>query len=378
MLLVALAVVVLAFTALAERLDFPAPLLLIAVGVAASYVPGRPGDPPRARGRAARAAAAAAVRRRDPDLARRLQRQPPRRSCCSRSAWSCSPPLGVGAVVHALMPGHLVAGRRSRSAPSSRRRTPSRRPRSRRRIGLPRRIVTILEGESLLNDATALVALRTAIAADRRWASSAVATSASTSWSPSVGGVLVGFVVFVVVAKLRKRITDPVLDTAISFVVPFAAYIAAEEIHASGVIAVVVAGLLLGHKAPILQTAQSRIAERMNWRTIAFVLENTVFLLIGLQARWILDDVGDEHPVAARASPRSAPPTLVGVIVLRMVWVFAARYLLVRPGPDPSTGRRPPWTLHLHPRLGRHARRGHAGRGVRDPGGHRRTARCCC
>ena len=72
---------------------------------------------------------------------------------------------------------------------------------------------------------------------------------------------------------------------------PFAAYIAAEKIHGSGVIAVVVAGLLLGHKAPILQTAQSRIAERMNWRTIAFVLENTVFLLIGLQAEWLLDDV---------------------------------------------------------------------------------------
>ena len=69
---------------------------------------------------------------------------------------------------------------------------------------------------------------------------------------------------------------------------PFAAYIVAEEIHASGVVASWSPGLLLGHKAPILQTAQSRIAERMNWRTIAFFLENTVFLLIGLQARWIL------------------------------------------------------------------------------------------
>ena len=69
-----------------------------------------------------------------------------------------------------------------------------------------------------------------------------------------------------------------------------------------GVIAVVVAGLLLGHKAPILQTAQSRIAERMNWRTIAFVLENTVFLLIGLQAGWIIGDVGGQRPVAARGS----------------------------------------------------------------------------
>ena len=99
------------------------------------------------------------------------------------------------------------------------------------------------------------------------------------------GGVAVGLAMFMLVALLRKRVTDPVFDTGMSFVVPFAAYVAAEEIHASGVVAVVVAGLLLGHKAPIIQTAQSRIAERMNWRTIAYILENTVFLLIGLQAR---------------------------------------------------------------------------------------------
>ncbi len=103
----------------------------------------------------------------------------------------------------------------------------------------------------------------------------------------------VGFVFFLVVAKLRRHLTDPVLDSGLSLVVPFAAYVAAEEVHASGVIAVVVAGLLLGHKAPILQTAQSRIAERLNWRTIAFVLENTVFLLIGLQARSIVEGAGE-------------------------------------------------------------------------------------
>ena len=137
-----------------------------------------------------------------------------------------------------------------------------------RRIGLPRRIVTILEGESLLNDATALVALRTAIAA------AGVGITALEVGVDFVvaagGGVAVGLAMFMLVALLRKRVTDPVFDTGMSFVVPFAAYIAAEEIHASGVVAVVVAGLLLGHKAPIIQTAQSRIAERMNWRTIAY------------------------------------------------------------------------------------------------------------
>ena len=120
---------------------------------------------------------------------------------------------------------------------------------------------------------------------------------------------------------------------------PFAAYIAAEEIHASGVHRVVVAGLLLGHKAPILQTAQSRIAERMNWRTIAFLLESTVFLLIGLQARWIIGDVVGQRPRPAGSS-RVCAAHAGGVIVLRMVWVFLARYLLVRPGPDGRPVRR--------------------------------------
>ncbi|MDQ7993293.1 MAG: cation:proton antiporter, partial [Propionicimonas sp.] len=207
-----------------------------------------------------------------------------------------------------------------------------------RRIGLPRRLVTILEGESLLNDATALVGLRTAIAAI------GVGMSA---WQvagdflvAAGGGVLAGFLVFRVVAWFRPRITDPVLDTAVSFVVPFVAYLAAEAIHASGVLAVVVTGLLLGHKAPLLQTAKSRVTERTNWKTIAFLLENTVFLLIGLQANWILADVArSQVPAAVVASTCLA--TLVAVILLRLAWVFATRYLLVRPV-DPVTGERAP------------------------------------
>jgi CPA1 family monovalent cation:H+ antiporter len=157
------------------------------------------------------------------------------------------------------------------------------------------------------------------------------------------GGVLIGLLTFLVVAKVRKKVTEPLLDTAISLVTPFAAYLVAEEIHASGIIAVVIAGLLLGHKAPVLQTAPSRIAERTNWRTIAYVLENTVFLLIGLQARWILEDVA-ASPLSAGRIIAVCGAALVAVIVLRLLWVFPARYLLVRPGPDPASGRTPPWT----------------------------------
>ncbi len=139
-------------------------------------------------------------------------------------------------------------------------------------------------------------------------------------------------------------------------------------------LAVVIAGLLLGHKAPILQTATSRIAERLNWRTIQFLLENAVFLLIGLQARWIISDV-QASGVPASDVVKLCVATFVAVVVLRLVWVFPARFLLVRPGPDKETGTHPSLAQHHRARLGGHAGRGHARRGLRDPGVASTTAR---
>ncbi len=336
--LVALAVGVLAVTALADRIDVPPPLLLIAVGIAASYAPGMP---------EVHLEAEVVLLGLLPPLlyATAIQTSLVDFNAHRRTILLLSVGLiifttaGIGVLVHLLIPGigwpaafaigAVVAPPDAVAATAIG-----------RRIGLPRRIVTILEGESLLNDATALVALRTAIAAGGVGISS-VEVGADFLVA-AVGGLGVGLAVFLVVAWLRKRIADPLMDTAISFVVPFASYILAEEIHASGVVAVVIAGLLLGHQAPILQTAQSRIAERMNWRTIAFVLENTVFLLIGLQAQWLFDDVGSSELSAGRIIAVCLA-TLLGVIVLRLVWVFLSRYLLVRPGPDRVTGHVPPW-----------------------------------
>jgi CPA1 family monovalent cation:H+ antiporter len=208
-----------------------------------------------------------------------------------------------------------------------------------RRIGLPRRIITILEGESLLNDATALVALRTATAVG---GTVSVLGVAGDFLLAAVGGIAVGLLLYRVVGAVRRRVSDPVIDTSLSLVTPFVAYVAAEEIHGSGVLAVVIAGLLLGHKAPILQTASSRIAERLNWRTIQFLLENAVFLLIGLQARWILQDV-EASGVLVSDVVKLVLATFVAVVVLRLVWMFPSRLLLVRPGPDLETGEHPSW-----------------------------------
>ena len=342
LLLVAMAVGVLAFSALAARFDLPAPLLLIAVGVAVSYGPGVPEIHLQPEvvllGLLPPLLYATAIQSSLVDF------NANRRAILLLSVGLVVfTTLGIGALVHALLPGiswgaSLAIGAVV-SPPDAVAATAIG-----RRIGLPRRVVTILEGESLLNDATALVALRTAVAVIAVGSEDIVAwrVGADFVWA-AAGGVLVGVAFFVVVAWMRKRITDPVLDTGISFVIPFAAYLAAEEIRASGVIAVVIAGLLLGHKAPILQTAQSRIAERINWRTIAFVLENTVFLLIGLQAQWLFEGVGQSHLSPGRIAA-VCTATLVGVVVLRMVWVFIARYALVRPGPDPDVGVKPPWT----------------------------------
>lgn len=338
MLLVAVAVTVLAVTAVAERYGLAAPIPLILVGWAASYVPGVPEIHLEAEvvllGLLPPLLYAAAISTSLVDF--NANRRPILLLSVGLIAFTTA---GVAVVVHAIVPevgwpgsfaiGAVVAPPDAVAATAIG-----------RRIGLPRRIVTILEGESLLNDATALVALRTAIAA----------TGAGiTAWEvgrdfvvAALGGVLVGLVLFIVVAKIRRHLEDPLVDTALSLVVPFGAYIAAEEIHASGVIAVVVCGLLLGHKAPILQSAQARISERMNWRTIAFVLENTVFLLIGLQARALIDDVR-ESPLPTGTIVAVCLATLAAVVALRMAWVFPSRYLLIRPGPDPDTGKPPPW-----------------------------------
>jgi CPA1 family monovalent cation:H+ antiporter len=189
-----------------------------------------------------------------------------------------------------------------------------------RRVGMPRRIVSILEGESLLNDASALVALNTAIAA------MTVSVSAwEVGWDfvrEAGGGLLVGAAAAVLLAFVRKRIDDPVLDTTLSFAAPYVAFLPAQQLHASGVLAVVVTGLYLGHRAPQLQSARSRIAENGNWRTVQFLLENAVFLLIGLQLRDLIDSVRAQNlPLPQVIWPCVA--VLVVTIVSRLVWMFA-------------------------------------------------------
>ncbi|MFJ9369603.1 Na+/H+ antiporter [Nocardia sp. NPDC101769] len=210
-----------------------------------------------------------------------------------------------------------------------------------RRVGMPRRIVTLLEGESLFNDATALVTLRTAVAA---MAGSVTMWEAGASFIGAAGGgALIGGVAAMVLAFLRRRISDPVLDTSVSLLAPWIAYLPAEGVHASGVIAVVTCGLILGHGAPQWQSAASRIAEHTNWRTIQFLLESAVFLLIGLQVRHLVENAwhsGLSHSTLLW----TCAAVLVTVIVVRPVWVFPATYAAWRVEGRRQGKPKPEWT----------------------------------
>ena len=324
LILVGIAVVVLAGEALSERLNLPAPLLLIVAGAAASFMPMVPDIhlepeivllgllPPLLYTAAIQTSLVDFTANRKPILVLSV-------------GLVVVTTFAVGAVVNWLIPdlgwpaslaiGAVVAPPDAVAATAIG-----------RRIGLPRRIVTILEGESLLNDATALVALRTAIAAIAGAVS--IGEIGLDFLIAAGGGAAAGFLVFVAVAWLRRRVTTPVIDTTISLIVPFAAYMLAESVHASGVIAVVVAGLLLGHKAPLIQTAPSRIAERTTWGAISFLLENAVFLLIGLQTNWIIADVlASDLPLGWIALVCAA--VLVTVIGIRLIWIFALRVPLL-------------------------------------------------
>ena len=336
--LVALVGVVVAVVAGCRRIDAPAPLVLVAVGAAASFLPFVPEVhlssevvlvgllPPLLYSTALQTSLVDFNTNRRPILLLSI-------------GLIVVTTVGVGALVHAVVPGirwpaalalgAVVAPPDAVAATAIG-----------RRIGLPRRIVTILEGESLLNDATALVALRMSILATTT-AVSAVQVGVDFVIA-AAGGLVVGVGLYAVLGWVRKHVTDPVLDTSVSLVTPFLAYVLAEQIHASGVLAVVITGLLLGHRSPVLLTASSRIAERLNWRTISFLLENAVFLLIGLQARWIFAAVARGN-VPVRVVVLACLSTFAAVTVIRLVYVFPVRFLLVRPGADNETGQHPSW-----------------------------------
>jgi CPA1 family monovalent cation:H+ antiporter len=191
------------------------------------------------------------------------------------------------------------------------------------RLRLPKQMVIILEGESLVNDATGLVALKFALAA--------LATGSfsigSASWEfllVASGGVVVGLLVGWVFSKLLCWIRDDLIDIVVSLVTPYVAYLGAERLHLSGVLASVVAGIYLGARSPELLSASARLTGTAFWNTLVFLLNGVVFMLIGLQLPAIMRNLR-EHSHAALILYAA----IVGgvVIVTRLLWVFPGAYL---------------------------------------------------
>jgi monovalent cation/hydrogen antiporter len=192
------------------------------------------------------------------------------------------------------------------------------------RLGAPRRIVTILEGESLVNDGTALVLYRIAVAA--------VVTGA---FSPlyaglefvlyGVGGTAVGLLAGWVISRVRQRIEDPLVEITISLVTPYAAYIPAEELGVSGVLAVVAAGVYLGWRNPETTAPRTRLQAFSVWEALPFLLNSVLFILVGLQLPNVLESISGEYSVTSVLL--YATLVILAVIGTRLLWTFPAAYL---------------------------------------------------
>ena len=316
---VGLIAVVVAVTALARRFGLLTPILLVVVGLALSFVPGFP------------------IPRLDPELVV-VAILPP---LLYVAAIEISVPafrynlrailqlavghtlfiaFVVGFVVHAMLGvplaaclalGAVVAPPDAVAATALA-----------RRIGLSRRMVVILEGESLLNDATALVLFRVTVAVAIGTAIGPLEVAKNVVVAAG-GGVLIGAVGALTFKFLHAKTTDPLIDNALSLITPFVVAVGAELVHASGVVAVVVTGLYLGHRFPTLMSAASRLQTFGFWQILKFLLEGMVFLVVGLQLREIVRQL--HEPVGEVVLVTTV--VLLTVIVGRIAWAYPSGYL---------------------------------------------------
>ncbi|MGW6131800.1 cation:proton antiporter [Cellulomonas sp. NPDC055163] len=324
-----------AVTAACRRWGWPSPLVLVAVGLVVSFVPGVPRYEV------------------DPELILEFVLPPLLYSAATESSYQdvrryVGPilRLGVGLVLVsafavalvvwllvddlpfavALVLGAVVAPPDAVAAAAVG-----------RRLGLPRRVMSMLSGESLINDATSLTLYKVALAA--------VATG-TAAFSGGAGvfalavlvGVALGLGLGVVVHQARMRLDDPVVASAVGLLTPFAAYWSAEALGGSGVLAVVAAGLYLGHTSPRAGFA-TRLFQTPLWSTLVLPLEAFTFALIGLQLPWLIDDVRRSHEGLASAA-LVALAVLGTVLLVRPLYVLATGHVRRRRHAG-ATGERP-------------------------------------
>jgi monovalent cation/hydrogen antiporter len=334
---VGLVAIIVIAAALARRLGLLAPIVLVVVGLALSFVPGLPEfrlDPEVVLvGILPPLIYVAAKEISAPDF--RFNLRPILLLAVGLVLFTA---FAVGLVVHAILPqvpfaaclalGAVVAPPDAVAATSVA-----------RRVGLPRRVVTVLEGESLVNDASSLVLFRLAGGA-ATGASVGVGHIARDTAIAVGGGILIGIGGAVLFGFIHGRVTDPLLDNSLSLLTPFAIALVAESVDASAVVAVLITGMALGNKMPRLMSAASRLQMEFFWRIANFLLQGMVFVLVGLQLRDILSDLRTPGGTVLWITAA----VLGTVIATRLVWVYPATYLprlipYVRerdPSPPPS------------------------------------------
>jgi CPA1 family monovalent cation:H+ antiporter len=211
------------------------------------------------------------------------------------------------------------------------------------RLGAPARIVTILEGESLINDGVALTAFGLAVEAMAH--PFTFAHGVTRLAEVVVGGVAYGLIVAVVIGRVRRFIRDPSVQIVVTLITPFVAYVPAEQLNVSGVLATVVTGVYLGTRTEGMLQAASRVSGAMFWRTVIFLLESALFVLLGLELRSVVDHLSRGYSVAWLAGTSAA--VVAVVIGTRMAWELLVSPL-IRFIPGPQSGFvRNPWRQRL-------------------------------
>ncbi len=306
---------------LARRFDFPYPIALVIGGSLLGFVPGLPALPF------------------DPDLILFLVLPPILHQAALLTSWRdfkanagtigllaiglvAATTLAVGAALKLLIPeipwavafvfGAIVSPPDAVAATAIL-----------SRLNIPRRVVTVLEGESLVNDATALVLYKVAVAA--------VLTGAFSLWETGVGfagialgGIVAGIAVGLAFVSIHRFLGDVLIEVLSSILVPYVAYLAAESFHASGVLAVVAAGLVRGRRAPVLMSSETRIAERSVTNMLVFLLNTMVFVVMGLQLSAV---AGRMEGYSAWQIVTAGALLSAAAIAVRFAWIYPALYV---------------------------------------------------
>ncbi|MEJ2865794.1 Na+/H+ antiporter [Actinomycetospora flava] len=315
-----------------DRLRLPWPVLLVLVGTAAAFVPGV--DAPDL----------------DPELILPLFLPPLLFATAQRASWSvfrtrwravlflavllvAVTVAAVGATVMWLIPGMALGAALAVGAAVA---PPD--PVAVEAVAgplrMPRRLVGVLQSEGLFNDATALVVFQTAIAATVAGERPGAETGLLFLWS-GVGAVAVGLAAAWLAGQLADRLTDPVAPSALTLVLPFAVYLAADAVEASGVIAVVVAALQMRQRADA-DDVEQRLTGSAFWNVVEMLVTAAAFALIGLELRAVIEDAGDQ---LGRMVADAAVVAVV-VVVVRAVWMLGALVAVRRRGSPPGTAPR--------------------------------------